>query len=179
MTTFDEQFANLKDLGLHSIQRVRRNHALEHATLQVISKKNPNLNLAGYSDPKGFWVLGDVDIETLGEGVQEALRRLQDGEHELAIHPNCGTNFVTSGVLAGTAAFVGMLGTERGGLKKKLDRWPIIMAMVTAGLIFAQPLGPKVQQRFTTATDVENMRVLEVMRFKRKDTPLHRVLTTS
>ena len=41
--------------------RIRRNHALEHATLQVLVEKYPELRMAGYSDQNGFWLVGKVD----------------------------------------------------------------------------------------------------------------------
>lgn len=166
------------DSSRFSFRRIRRNHALEHATLQVLSNKKPDLSLAGYSDSRGFWVLGSVQLEDLQQAVDEALRRLKGGETELAIHPNCGTNLVASGIMAGSIAWLGMLGTG-GSTRKKLDRWPLIMALATVGLIASQPVGPVLQQRFTTATDVENMRIREIMRYQRKGVPLHRVLTES
>lgn len=168
----------LRDNGRFSFRRIRRNHALEHASLQVLSTKKPELSLAGYSDARGFWVLGSVQLEDLQQAVDEALRRLKAGETELAIHPNCGTNLVASGIMAGSVAWLGMLGTGSSA-RKKLDRWPLIMALVTVGLIAAQPVGPMLQQKVTTATDVHNMRIREIMRYQRKGVPLHRVLTES
>lgn len=164
--------------GGFSFRRIRRNHALEHATLQVLSSKKPELSLAGYSDSRGFWVLGNVALQDLQQAVDEALQRLKAGETELAIHPNCGTNLVTSGIMAGSVAWLGMLGTG-GSTRKKLDRWPLIMALATVGLIAAQPVGPVLQQKVTTATDVQNLRIREIMRYQRGSVPLHRVLTES
>ena len=168
----------LRDTGRFSFRRIRRNHALEHATLQVLAAKKPELSLAGYSDARGFWVLGSVQLEDLQQAVDEALRRLKGGETELAIHPNCGTNLVASGIMAGSVAWLGMLGTGSSA-RKKLDRWPLIMALATVGLIAAQPVGPVLQQKFTTATDVQNLRIREIMRYQRRGVPLHRVLTES
>ena len=74
--------ANLPFWGL--INRVRRNHALEHATLQVLARSNPHGRLAGYSAWNGFWVLGAVSTDALASAVEEALRRLRGGEVSLA-----------------------------------------------------------------------------------------------
>ena len=79
------------------ISRVQRNHGLEHATLHILSQRYPKQSLAGHSDTAGFWIIGDVTIEDVYESVEEALSRLRNGEKHLAVHRNCGTNFVTSG----------------------------------------------------------------------------------
>src|SRR5512147_3069088 len=97
-----------KLLNWPPISRVRRNHALEHATLQIMARKRPTTIAAGYSDTSGFWVIGQVSTEDLEESIKEALARLHAGEHELAIHPNCGTNFVAAGAVAGSLAWLGM-----------------------------------------------------------------------
>lgn len=156
--------------------RVRRNHALEHATLQVLAEKNPNLRMAGYSDTSGFWLMGDALTESIYAAVQEATRRLDKGEHSLAIHPNCGTNYVAAGILAGTAAWLGMAGVGR-GLRSKLERWPIVVSLVTLAMIFAQPLGPILQARVTTAPALKGMRAVGIHRQQRGDMPVHHVLT--
>lgn len=158
------------------VSRIRRNHALEHATLQVLAKRNPAYRMAGYSDANGFWMMGDVPSEEVEDAVQEALQRLEDGEHSLAIHPNCGTNFVAAGMLAGTLAWVAMLGSE-GDWKRRLERWPILISLVTLGMILAQPLGPYLQSRVTTAAAPRGMRVSGIAREMRGDVPVHRVLT--
>ncbi len=156
--------------------RVRRNHALEHATLQVLAKARPNLRMAGYSDANGFWLIGEAPTEEVFAAVQEAVRRLESGEHALAIHPNCGTNYVAAGFLAGTIAWLGMAGAGR-GLRSRLERWPIVVSLVTLAMIFAQPLGPLLQQRVTTSPRLNGMRVIGINRQMRGEMPVHRVLT--
>jgi hypothetical protein len=156
--------------------RIRRNHALEHATLQVLAKRNPAYRMAGYSDARGFWMMGEVPSAEVQDAVTEALLRLEGGEHNLAIHPNCGTNFVAAGMLAGSLAWIAMLGSE-GNWKQRLERWPILVSLVTLGMILAQPLGPFLQARFTTAAAPRGMRVVGIQREQRGETPVHRILT--
>lgn len=158
--------------------RTRRNHALEHATLAVMTEKNPHLRMAGYSDPKGFWLLGEIETSQVEEGVSQALERLRAGEAELAIHPHCGTNLVTTGFLAGAFAWMGMLGAGR-STRERAERLPLVISLVTLGMLVAQPLGPKVQQRVTTSPEMGDMQVLGIERRMRGDVPLHRVLTRS
>ncbi len=163
-------------LELNPFSHVRRNHALEHATLSILAKKNPNLSLVGNSDVRGFWVFGEVETEELQQAVDEAAARLKQGEYNLAIHPYCGTNFVTAGVVAGSAAWLGMIGSDN-GLRRKLDRLPLVVSLVTLGLIIAQPLGPLMQARVTTDAHIGDLKVYEITEYKRHDMPVHRVKT--
>jgi len=164
-------------LNQGSISHTRRNHALEHATLRVLGERNHNLMLAGYSDPRGFWIAGKVDTEELAAAVQEAQSRLRSGEHELAIHPNCGTNFATSGVLAGLVAWLAMLGVGK-GLQRKLDRLPLVISLVTLALVIAGPLGPRMQRQFTTDAELGSLHVTTITVSERNGSPLHRIYTT-
>lgn len=160
-----------------SIFRTRRNHALEHATLRVLGERNHRQLLAGYSDPRGFWIAGKVDTEELASAVQEARTRLLNGEHELAIHPNCGTNFATSGMLAGGVAWLAMLGVGK-GWQKKLDRLPLVISLVTLALVIAGPLGPRVQRQLTTDANLGSLKVTTITVSERNGAPLHRIHTS-
>jgi hypothetical protein len=158
------------------ISRVRRNHGLEHATLHILSQRHPKLPLAGHSDTRGFWVLGEVSTEDVTSAVQEAMQRMQAGEHNLAIHPNCGTNFVTSGVLASLAAFVAMFGAGR-RLRDRLERLPLAASLATIALIISQPLGLRLQERVTTSGELAGLQVVQITPSRRGRMQAHRVLT--
>ncbi len=155
---------------------IRRNHAIEHATLQVLAEKNPRLQLAGYSDTGGFWILGKVDLDDLQEAIYHAQQRLNQGEAHLAIHPNCGTNFAASGMVAALVAWVGMLGAGSSS-RSRWERLPVIAALVTLSLILTRPLGPWLQARATTDARLNGLRVVQIDRFERGGIPLHRVYT--
>jgi hypothetical protein len=163
-------------LNFSVISRIRRNHALEHATLQVLAKKDLHVSAAGYSDPGGFFILGNVSTDQLHDAVTEALRRLQGGEEDLAIHPNCGTNFAATGVVVGSLAWLAMLGSG-GNVRDKMERWPLVTILATLGIIFSQPLGPYLQKHFTTDGDVGELQVTEITRIERQGAPVHRVKT--
>jgi hypothetical protein len=162
-------------LNWEPLLHTRRNHALEHASLQILAQKNPKLHAAGYSDANGFWVMGDVPIEDLQQAVDEAQARLRAGESRLAIHPFCGTNFATSGFLAGTVAWLTMLGVRN--RRDAFDRWPLAISLVTLSMIAAQPLGPMAQQRFTTEADLGSLQVTGISMQQRGNTPVLRVST--
>jgi len=156
--------------------RVRRNHALEHATIQVLSQKRPGTPLAGNSNVRGFWVIGNVDVDLFQEALSEAMLRLRQGEHDLAIHPNCGTNFATTGVLAGAVAWLAMLNVK-GGWRQKLERLPLVTMLVTLVLILAAPLGPWLQRTVTTQADLGDLRVERVDCFERNGFMVYHVIT--
>lgn len=155
--------------------RIRRNHALEHATLQVLAESNPNLRMAGYSDQNGFWLAGAIDTALVEAGVRQALARLQAGESQLAIHPHCGTNLVTSGMVAGIFAWLGMWGVGRSA-RDRIERLPLVISLVTAAMMVSQPLGQLVQARVTTLAAAQGMEVAKIERLQRGELPLHRVL---
>ncbi len=155
---------------------IRRNHAIEHATLQVLAEKNPRLQLAGYSDAGGFWILGKVDLDDLQEATYHAQQRLNHGETRLAIHPNCGTNFAASGMVAALVAWIGMLGAGSSS-RNRWERLPLIAALVTLSLILTRPLGPWLQARATTDARLNGLHVVQIDRLERRGIPLHRVHT--
>jgi hypothetical protein len=158
-------------LRLKPVDRVRRNHGLEHATIHVLSarKRQP---LAGYSDTGGFWLIGSLETADVVAGVADALNRMRNGEPELAVHPGCGTNYVTSGALGALAALMAFAGART--FRQKLARLPTAIAFVTAALIVAQPLGMRLQAEITTDGRVRD---LEVAAVRRVWTSLHRIDT--
>ena len=168
------EFSNILELPV--ISHIRRNHALEHATLHTLAGHLPRTMLMGHSDVGGFWIIGDVPPEMLHAAVQEAIARLRAGEKQLAIHPNCGTNFVTAGALAGLAGAASMLGSGR-RLTDKIARLPFTAALATLALIVAQPLGMLLQARVTTQGDPGSLEVIAITHRKQGRLNLHRVQT--
>src|SRR5512140_1336514 len=89
------------------VSDTRRNHALEHATIHILSERFLGQHMLGHSNPTGFLLVGELPTEDVREAASEALSRLQNGEHYLAIHEGCGTNYI---VTAGLAAIFAMAG---------------------------------------------------------------------
>ncbi len=158
------------------LSRLQRNHGLEHATLHVLADTNPHISLAGHSDLGGFWILGNVETDTLRSAVSEALERMRNGEHNLAVHPNCGTNFVATGALAGLAAWSGMLGAGH-DMRDKFERLPVVIGLATLALIAGQPLGLLLQARVTTSGYPGDLEVVDVQPSQRGRMRAHRVVT--
>lgn len=158
------------------LSRIRRNHGLEHATLHVLAKRFSNKNLAGHSDTKGFWLLGDVPTEEVESAVYEALERMKAGEKNLAVHPNCGTNFATAGTMAGLAGASAMFGV--GPRKRdKLDRLALAATLATLALMIGQPAGLFMQKYFTTSGEPGSLEVVEIIPTRRGKWKAHRVIT--
>lgn len=158
------------------VSRIRRNHGLEHATLHLLARRFPRRPMAGYSDVGGFWLLGDIPTEDVMITAQEALARMQKGERTLALHPNCGTNFLTAGLLAGTAAFAAMIGAPR-AFKDRLERLPLAATLGVLAMILAQPLGLLLQEHVTTSGEPGELRIREVRLMSSGKLPVHRVTT--
>jgi len=162
-----------------TLLRTRRNHALEHATIHLLSARPGRTMLAGHSDSRGFHLLGEVPTEEVESAVRRALSRLQAGEGRLAVHPNCGTNLITGAALAGTASFLVTGMTRRRRWTDWLDQLPLALLAAWAGLMLAQPLGTLLQQRITTEAHLGDLQVTSVRRIRWRGPTLHRILTVS
>lgn len=169
-------------LDVPMVRRTRRNHGLEHATIHILSDKNKRLSMAGRSTDTGFRLFGEVQTSDVEWAVNEALRRMRNGEHSLAVHPNCGTNLVTTGMMTSLAAMVGLAGANR---KESLNRLPTVMLLSMGAILFSQPVGMNLQKYFTTDGRPGNLEVLSITRSEMR-TPLssdplivHNVVTHS
>jgi hypothetical protein len=118
----------------------------------------PTLNVAARSSSDGFVVFGDVDLGLLRRALDEALARLQAGEAELAIHPNCGTNLAVGVSLITLGTMLGMASSQT------RTRVATAAASSVAGWAAARPLGEYVQRHFTTLPDLKGVRVTDIAR---------------
>jgi hypothetical protein len=151
---------------------VRQNHALEHATIHVLSRYNPRVRIMGRSTFSGFHIVGALSTQDVANAATEALVRLQQGEAHLSVHPRCGTNLAVTGVLAGAAAFGATLGRPR----SKLERLPLALTAATLAAVAAQPIAHLVQERITTSAEVEGVYIADVERQQRGTWAIHRVI---
>jgi predicted alpha/beta hydrolase len=157
-------------------ERIRKNHGLEHASIHVLTERGVQRPLAGRSDPNGFYIYGDVSTDQLQAAVENALQRMKAGEHHLAVHPNCGTMFVTSGAMSALVAFLAMLGTGA-SWRKKLERAVLLVSLLTVTLIFSQPVGYAVQREITTTGIMDTLQVVSITRKVVGGMVTHRVET--
>lgn len=178
------------------LRQTRQHHAIEHATIHLLAARFPRRVFAGMSDPWGFTLYGQLSSEAIEEAVDEAIQRLQDGEEELAFHPNCGTNLTATILLVTAAALLGTAdwrishlpspaGTppmdeedkqavraaspvrnKPGGIKSLLDRMTVTAGLITLALLVSTPLGMRLQ-RLTTLTNIDNRALAQIVPVKR------------
>ncbi len=135
---------------------LRRNHALEHATIVVMMEREPGRKLNGFSTDDGFFVQGVRSIAEVESAAREALRRLQDGEKGLAVHRNCGTTIVAANLLA-AVFFLGALGL--GFVLGGQWLYLLIVGGVVLALALRVPLSLLLQRFVTTDADLTNAEV--------------------
>lgn len=147
--------------GLKELLMLRQVHALEHATVWILSdstaatnQKNTNQNInienqmyGGLSTEEGFFLYGEVNISDLRRAVNLALQRLTSGEWNLAVHPRCGTNASVAVLL--TAGFaVGMhLLLPRGPIEQLIG----LSVATTTATELAPDVGAFFQRYITTS----------------------------
>jgi len=124
--------------------RLRRNHALEHATLNVLSRRHGKLRIVGSAVERGFVLRGLVHPASIESAAREGLARLQAGERGLAYHPRCGTSLATAEILT-WLVLVGGLVTA--------GRLTFVWVCTALGLTWlAAPYAGFLIQRFLTTT---------------------------
>jgi hypothetical protein len=156
---------------LEIINSVRQNHAMEHATIHVLSARYPYARMAGRSTTSGFFIYGSVPTQVVANAASEALVRLQQGESHLAVHPRCGTYLAVTSLAAGTAAFAASQGRQR----SKLDRLPLALVAATIASVIAQPLAARVQEDITTTPELDGVCIQDVKRQERGKYIAHKI----
>lgn len=153
---------------------VRRNHALEHATIAVLLRKlSQDVRMVGRATGDGYFLYADVPTELLEQATHEALARMKQGEGHLAVSPFCGTNLAVAGALAGVASMATMAAT-RGGSREKAPN--VILASMLA-VLAAQPLGRVVQRYLTTSPDMDDTEIVGIRAGGRGGARFHKVQT--
>lgn len=150
--------------GLKEVLTLRQVHALEHATVWVLSQsfgattaRADNELLGGMSTDQGFFLYGHVNIAQLRQAVREALQRIASGEWDLAVHPRCGTNLSVAMLLTAGLAV---------GINLALPRGPILQLFgLGAAAAAAAQLAPDVgalAQRYVTTAIPFNLSVVDI-----------------
>ncbi len=152
------------------ISRIRRNHGLEHASIHVLSEKHHNFSAQGHSNHTGFSlnIYGDISEQEVTAAVEEAYRRMNNGEQELAIHPNCGTVLLTSAAMAAVAAQATFALEQRRQRQPRFNFTVLFNALPGAilatavALILSRPLGLYLQAQFTVEGDLGDMKLISI-----------------
>ena len=129
---------------------LRRNHALEHATINVLEETYTGQQLSGLAQENGFVIYGNLNPALVKQAAQEGLTRLQNGEQELVVHDRCGSSLIVGNILA-AIIFLALL----------LQTGNLTILYVLVALLFSRLLRPLVgryvQQLLTTSAEVEGM----------------------
>jgi hypothetical protein len=152
-------------------RRIRQNHALEHATVTILTRRLPDLRLSARSSSRGFIIFADMDPDAVRRAADEALARLKGGEAELAIHPNCGTNLAVGTSLAMIGSLLALSAV------RPRVRVASALASAVAGIAVARPLGQVVQRYVTTLPEVADVWITGVTRRRRLGFPTVEVQT--
>lgn len=154
-----EQFGFIP--GLKEFLIIRQVHALEHATVWILSdtvnsrktKRSTsylsadNETIGGLSTEKGFYLYGEINPLKLRQAVNLALTRLQQGEWNLALHPRCGTNSSVAAMLTAGMAVTAHFTLPRSPVHQIVGMG---LAAMTANYL-APDVGIYVQKYITTA----------------------------
>lgn len=155
------------------IGSVRRNHALEHATISVlVNRLGRDVPLVGRATRNGFYLYGDVPPDGVRDSALEALQRLRRGEAHLAVSPMCGTNLAVAGMLAGLSSLLAL------GNRSRLERIPNVLLASMLAVLAAQPLGRLAQKHLTTDPDLSDTEVVGVRQGGRGPGRFHKVETS-
>lgn len=165
----------MRSLFHPAIERIRKHHALEHATVHELAAAHRGLRLVGRSDGRGFWLYGNVSTPAVLRAVQSGLHRLRQGEAWLAVHPRCGTNIAATALLTGGGAWAAALLPGR----SRLGRLTRVMVATMTALALGRSLGLLLQRHVTTTPDMDGIEVEEVRRLEQANMLIHRVLISS
>ena len=154
------------------LNTVRRNHALEHATLAVILRRlGHDIRAVGRATGDGYFLYADVPTDFFEDCANEALARMKQGEGHLAVSPFCGTNIAVAGALTATASLLAA------GRSARADRLPNAMLASMLAIVAAQPLGRLLQKHVTTSPDLSDTEIVGVKPGGRGATRFYKVQT--
>lgn len=144
--------------GVWRNRTTRKNHALEHATIQVLyeSGRTPEMLDGVTIEQAGFLLSGspaclapDADMYApYRSAAEEAQKRLVNGERRLAYSPLCGSTQLTAKLLPGVVFALAAVLAEG-------HFWPVWVAVMLATYV-GHPLG-MLLQRLTVDPDVKDL----------------------
>lgn len=139
-------------------RRVRKNHSLEHATINVLEQRyGRTLKVGGLAYSNGFSLSGP-DLPSYYEvldAVREGHSRMTSGERNLAIHPRCGTSMAAANLLFSIVFIIILI------YAKRMSVLYIIPAFLLANIL-SKSFGRILQKFFTTYQDVSDVYILDI-----------------
>lgn len=164
----------LTDTLKDTLNRIRRNHALEHAVVTLLLERGVSPPLGGYSTRGGFFIGAAIPTADLASVVSDALAKLNAGESDLAVSPHCGTNLATGALITSLITRL-VIGKRKMPLWKRL---PLLAAAAIAGGLLGRRLGDVIQRRYTTLARMDALQVVSITPVLQGNPPrLHRIAT--
>ena len=141
-------------------EKVKRNHTLEHATMNVIEEDaGKMLNLSGMSNQEGFLIKGIDETNTVSKAVRKAFDRLKDGEEYLAVYRNCEVTKLAVSIVC--ALIFLLLAAIRFRVFFIAPRFFLLALMVSLllGSVVGYILNGWAQRRFATSLKVDDLMI--------------------
>jgi len=134
--------------------KVRQNHALQHATIHVLERDLGIPQVEGMAYEDGFTLKGLAEPGVVYQAALKGLEKLKRGERDFAIHPKCGTTILVVNTIA-SVIFIAVL-----FLTGNLTIISVLVALVLAHL--TGPFGGRLVQRYITTNPVPDLEVTGV-----------------
>lgn len=139
---------------IFSSKTLKRNHALEHATINLLEERYGIRNLSGLAVEDGFYISWPYDPMYVLDAVREGQYLLSKGHRELAIHKRCGTMVLGTNIVA-VISFVIFL------IIWGFNLFTLILPMFI-GIFIGNPMGIFLQRYLTTDTNVKDAEILGI-----------------
>ncbi len=139
-------------------KRIRKNHSLEHATINVLEHRYGSpLKIGGLAQPDGFSLSGPdlMSPYEVIDATREGYYRMLQGETNLAIHPRCGTSIAAGNFLFSLIFILVLLFSHRFSIFN-------LLAVILLANIIAKPFGLTLQKYFTTYPQVDDIAILDI-----------------
>ena len=133
---------------------LRKNHALEHATVNVLEQEYGYTNLKKYATNEGFYIMGSNNTIEIKSAARRGLALMKNGKSNLAIHNHCGTSIIVANFIS---AIIFLLLLFYSG---HFSIFYMIIAILLSHLL-GPYFGKIVQQYFTTTPEVDEMEIVD------------------
>ncbi len=139
-------------------KRIRKNHSLEHATINVLEYRyGRTLRVGGLAHSNGFSLSGP-DLPSPYEVIdatREGYNRMLQGETKLALHPRCGTSIAAGNFLFSLVFIIVIFLYHRFSVLN-------LLAAFLLSNVLARPFGLTIQKYFTTHPDLRDITILGI-----------------
>ena len=151
----------------------RRNHAIEHATVSILTEQKVKSAVLGFAIPSGFLIYSKSNKDEIVSAANHGLKLMKSGVYEISISQFCGTNLVVAALLTGVSTV--LLGKILG--KKSKNILNITNGFLLSALL-SKPIGRIVQKYVTTDPNVKNIQIENSRSLKVGTFYIHFISTT-